>query len=464
MPDTSATQQAETQAVLAELDRYFEAHPETRYLDGFLFDLCGLALGKRYPVADARKMIEDGLTMCAAVTLLDATGNTSDPLGHGVSDGDPDALAFPVPGTLAPVPWAPVPTAQMLTTMRRPDSGDPVPFEPRRVLERVAARFAELNLTPVCALELEFYLIDRERASDGGPLPVRSPVSGRPMNSKQVYSIATLDEFAGILTKITEACAAQGVPASVASTEFAPGQFELNLAHVADPLRAADHACLLRRAVTAVARAEGMDATFLSKPFPGESGSGLHVHLSVVDADGRNIFDEAHDADETRMRQAMAGLQAAMGESMAFFAPNLNAFRRFEPNNFVPVTRDWGYDNRSAAFRIPSGRGAAKRIEHRVAGAEANPYLALACVLAGVHLGLSREMEPATPARAGNAGEEADPTLPLTIWEALDALKDAPILTEYLGADYLDMYRTVKLNEFLELLAAPSPREFDWYL
>ncbi|MDW3207569.1 MAG: glutamine synthetase family protein [Alphaproteobacteria bacterium] len=449
---------------IQELNAYLKAHPETKYIDGVLFDMCGFALGKRYPIRDAAKLYEDGLTMCAAVTLLDATGNTSDPKGFGVSDGDPDALAFPIAGTLTPVPWAAEPTAQVLMSMRRPQSGEIVPFEPRQVLKRVADRFDDLKITPVVALELEFYLIDLDRGSQGGPLPVRSPATGRRMDSKKVYSMDTLDEFSEVLGAITDACAIQGIPASVASTEFAPGQFELNLNHVTDPLQAADHACLLRRCVKSVARQHGMDATFLSKPFAEESGSGLHVHISFLGEDGGNIFDESIDSNEERMRHAMAGLQATMGQSMAFFAPNLNAFRRFEPNLFVPVTTDWGYDNRSLAFRIPSARGQAKRIEHRVAGADANPYLALACVLAGLHHGLSNRLEPTTPPRDGNAGEEADPALPLTIWRALDALSGATILQEYLGSDYVDIYHTVKSNEFLDLLSEPLPREMQWYL
>ena len=448
----------------SEIATFLAAHPDTKYTDAFIFDLCGFPLGKRYPIQDIDKLYADGLTMCAAVSLLDATGNTSDPMGLGVSDGDPDALALPIPGTLAPVAWASEPTAQVLLEMRRPQTGDIVPFEPRQILRRVVDRFADLDITPVVALELEFYLIDMDRAEDGGPLPVKSPLNGRPARANQVYSIEALEEYAEILTAITDACALQGVPASIASGEFAPGQFELNLTHVADAMAAADHACLLRRTVRAVARTFGMEATFLSKPFLEESGSGLHVHMSFCDKDGHNIFHEETDTDEVQMRRAMAGLQAAMPESMAIFAPNLNAFRRFAPNLFVPVTLDWGYDNRSVAFRIPSGRGQAKRIEHRVAGADANPYLALASVLAGVHHGLSNKLEPISEARAGNAGEEVDPRLPLTIWHALERLQDAPILSDYLGADYVQMYKTVKENEFKDLLSAALPREYDWYL
>jgi glutamine synthetase len=447
------------------LDGFLARYPDTRAVDAFTFDLCGRPSGKRYAIDDAPKLFSDsGMAMCAAITLLDASGNTSDPLGYGVSDGDPDALCRPIAGTLAPVPWASAPTAQVMLEMLDPHTRAPIPFEPRRVLTRVLERFRELNITPVVAIELEFFLIDKDLTPEGGPLPARSPRTGRPVNANNVYGMDALEDFAPVLSAITEACAAQGIPASVLSGEFAPGQFELNLRHVADPLAAADHACLLRRAVLGTARAQGMDATFLSKPFPDSSGSGLHVHLSFQDASGVNILDDALDPEEKTLRHVMAGLAAAMPESMAFLAPNLNAFRRFKPDLFVPVTKDWGYDNRSLAFRVPSGRGQAKRIEHRVAGADANPYLALACVLAGAHHGLSRRLEPETGPGDGNVGETVDPTLPLTPWRALDALTDAPILSEYLSADYVAMYKTVKENEFLDLLDTPLPREFDWYL
>ena len=272
-----------------------------------------------------------------------------------------------------------------------------------------------------------------------------------------------LEEFDPILAAIEEACAAQDVPATAASAEYAPGQFELNLRHVADPVLAADHACLLRRIVKSVARSKGYDATFMSKPYPEQSGSGLHIHLSLQDADGANRFDETVEPDETTLRHALGGLRATMGEAMALFAPNLNAYRRFAPDQFVPVTTDWAYDNRSAAFRIPSGRGPARRIEHRVAGAEANPYLVMAAVLAGVRHGIENKLDPGEPA-TGNAGAAVDEALPLTLWRALDALERAEILPLYFPEGYLTAYHAVKAAEFADFMAEPSPREYDWYL
>jgi glutamine synthetase len=220
---------------------------------------------------------------------------------------------------------------------------------------------------------------------------------------------------------------------------------------------------LLRRAVQGVSRARGFDATFMSKPFADQSGSGMHLHLSLCDAQGNNIFDPQTADGDRYLAQAVAGLQATMAESMAIFAPNLNVYRRFKPDEFVPVTTDWGDNNRSVAFRIPPSDAANRRIEHRVSGAEANPYLVVAAVLAGVHHGFQAKLDPGEK-HAGNAGNEADPKLPSTIWQALAAIREAEILPNYLGAEYLQIYADVKQAEFDAFMSAIHPREYDWYL
>ena len=225
-----------------------------------------------------------------------------------------------------------------------------------------------------------------------------------------------------------EACLAQGIPVTTVISEYGAGQFEINLQHQDNPLVAADHAALLRRAVQATARQIGYDATFMSKPFAGESGNGLHVHLSLVNEAGENVFDSRRDDGETLLGHAVAGLQQTLHEAMAFFAPNLNAYRRFRPDEFTPVTRDWGENNRSVAIRIPpTADSGARRLEHRVSGAEANPYLVTAAVLAGVHHGITNKLDPGEK-HTGNAGAEVDENLPLTLWDALSAITEAEIL------------------------------------
>lgn len=446
----------------AEADAYLAAHRETEHLDAFIIDLCGNAVGKRFPAAAIRELYASGSSLCAAMQLLDVQGNTWDTAGLGFSDGDPDARAMPVPGTLAPVPWAPEPRAQCLLTLSEPGRTAPLWYDPRAILAGVAARFAGAGLTPVVAVELEFYLIDAARAADGAPQPPVSPRTGRRGWAGHVFGMDALEEFGEVIGAIETACRAQGLPVTTISKEYGPGQFEINLAHLPDPVRAADHAALLRRAVRGVARARGLDATFLSKPYPGQSGSGLQINLSIADAQG-NIFDPRRPDGDARLGHAIAGMQAALAESMAIFAPNLNVYRRFAPNQFTPVTTDWGVNNRSVAFRVPESAPQDRRIEHRAGGAEANPYLVTAAVLAAAHHGLAQRLDPGAPG-TGNRGEAADPDLPLRLWQALDRLERAAILPGYLGPRYVAAYAEVKRAELEAFLADILPREYEWYL
>lgn len=450
-------------AAAEELRAFLDQRPETLALDAFLIDLSGNAFGKRFPVADAAGLYDHGTTMCAAMQLTDTQGGCWDTLGLGFSDGDPDAPCRPVPGTLAPVPWSSEARAQCLMRFDTPEEGGMVWYEPRRLLEQVVARFSELGLTPVVAVELEFYLIDRERDENGGPQPPASPVTGERSWAGNVLGMAALDAFAPVLDAIVAACRAQDLPVTTVSKEYGPGQYEINLAHHADPVGAADQAALLRRAVVSAARAAGFDATFMSKPYRAESGSGLQINLSLVDESGANIFDPRRPDGEARFGAAVAGMQKLLPESMALFAPNFHAFRRFEPDQFTPVTLDWGENNRSVAFRAPSADPENRRIEHRAAGAEANPYLAMAATLAAAHHGLAQGLTP-TEKGTGNVGEAVDPTLPLTLWSALERLAGAETLPDYLGARYLEAYAHVKQSEFDAFMADILPREHAWYL
>jgi glutamine synthetase len=345
----------------------------------------------------------------------------------------------------------------------RDGQGVPDPAEPRSCLERVLDRFAEMKLRPVCALELEFYLIDRVREANGAPLPPRDPRSGAREHTASVYGIDDLDRYSAFLSSLREAAETQRVPVSATSKEYAPGQFEANLRHQADARMAADHAVFLKQIVKAAARANGFEATFMAKPYAERAGCGLHIHLSLLDEQGRNVFDDGTQGGSETLRHAIAGLQALMPGSMALFAPNLNSYRRFQPDMFAPVNRRWGVNNRSAGLRVPVGPGEARRIEHRVAGADANPYYALAAVLAGVHHGLAAKLDPGLPA-IGNVSREPDLALPFTIDDALARLEKAKELGGYLGEETLSLYRETKRIETQRLRRIIATAEYDWYL
>lgn len=450
-------------AMTAEAEAYLAAQPGTQELDAFLIDLSGNPIGKRYPASELAHVYAEGSTFCAATPLVDIRGVAWDVMGRGFSDGDPDTPTRAVAGSLAPVPWAPAPRAQCLMRLVEEDGVTPLWFEPRTVLERVVERFQADGLRPVLAAELEFYLIDAERVDGGAPQPPCSPLTGQRDWAGKTYGLEILDEFADVLGAMKAACLAQRLPIGAFSSEYGPGQFEINLDHIDDPVLAADHCALMRRAVRETARAQGFDATFMSKPYAGLAGNGLQINLSVLDESGANIFDPRRADGEERLGHAVAGMQAMLPETLALYAPTLNAYRRFEPNQFTPVTLDWGENNRAVAFRAPLSDAANRRVEHRVAGADANPYLVIAGVLAAAHLGLSRRLTPSEKGE-GNVGESADPRLPLTLWAALDRLRQGELITEYLGAGYVAAYADAKQAEFQGFFADILRREYEWYL
>lgn len=436
---------------------------DVAFLDAVVVDICGTLRGKRFPVAEVPSLFAHGMPLPHSVYLMDAHGEMTNALGRGFSDGDPDGTAWPVPGTLSRVWGASEPQrAQMLMSLRDAD-GQVDPAEPRAVLSRVVERFTDLALAPVAALELEFYLIDRARLSEHAPQPPTDPRSGERESAVSVFGLDDLDRYAGFLSSLSEAARVQNVPLSAASKEYAAGQFEANLRHQKNALLAADHAVFLKQIVKEAARANGCEATFMAKPYLERVGSGLHIHLSLLDRDGRNIFAGDDESGSEMLHHAIGGLQATMPEAMAIFAPSQNSYRRFQPDMFAPVNRSWGFNNRSAGMRIPAGDANARRIEHRASGADANPYLALAAVLAGVHHGLLKKLDPGAPAK-GNVSRDPDVALPFTIDEALAKLARAETLPAYFGQETLTLYRETKRIETERLRGIIPPTEYDWYL
>ena len=255
------------------------------------------------------------------------------------------------------------------------------------------------------------------------------------------------------------------MPAGAALAEYSPGQFEVNLNHIPDPVVACDHALLLKRAVKAAAKKNGLTASFMAKPFQEHAGCGLHIHLSLLDPDGNNIFaGSSADGDwSDRLRYAIGGMAASMSESMALFAPNANSYRRYAPGFFVPATPSWGPNHRDLALRIPISRPQNRRVEHRVSGADACPYLVVAAMLAGVHHGLTQHSEPAamTPER-----EDVDyqVSLPVRWSQALDAFEAGTILPDYFGQEFHRVYGQAKREECNLFHAEITDRDYEWYL
>jgi glutamine synthetase len=437
-------------------------HPAVRFVDLLLPDQMGIPRGKRVTVDELEGVHRTGLLLPASMFALDVLGGTVQSTGLGFDEGDADRVCLPIPGSLVTVPWLGERVAQMQVSMYEHDRS---PFfgDPRHVLRHVLERFRERDLRPVMAVELEFYFVDRERTAEGHAQPPRQPLSGRREQKTQINSMADLDEYSAVLSAIDAAARAQDLPVGTVLAEYGPGQFEVNLHHVDDALLACDHAIRLKRLVKGVALAHGMEATFMPKPYRDQAGSGTHLHVSVLDADGRNIFAAEDPQGSPLLRHCIGGLAATIDETMAVCAPTANSYRRFQAEAYVPLNASWAVNNRGVAFRVPAGPPASRRVEHRVAGADANPYLLAALVLAGMLHGLDRQLDPG-PILAGNAYRDSTPTIPLSWPEALAVFERSTFAREWLGERFVRLFAETRRGEMQDFGSHVPAIDYAWYL
>ena len=448
-----------------ELSRLLRKQPKTATMELLVPDILGIFRGKRIRRSSFEKTCDDGFSFCAGTTLMSALGDVL-PGMIGDGDGDPDTPCVLVPGSIAPIPWAKRPALQALFRMYE-TSGEPFFADSRAVLERAIKPLQKMGLSIVMATELEFYLLDAN-VTKPTRKPSKVPGQNRPQPGPQVYVPDDLWDIEPFLDELYDTCEAQGIPADAATSEFAPAQFEINLVHVDDPVLACDHAVLLKRAVKAIARKHGFVACFMAKPFAEDSGSGLHIHMSLFDRNGNNYFSYGRDKLATppfsaRLKHAVGGLLQTMPESTAIFAPNANSYRRLLPEYFAPVDLNWGVNHRAVAVRIPQSDAGNLRFEHRTAGADANPYLVTAAIAAGVHHGLKNKIDPG---RMVEEGESV--TLKTKIpdrWDAaINKFARGKILPEYLGDRFCQYYATNRRAECRLFHNVVSPTDFDWYL
>lgn len=445
-------------------EAFLAAHPAVGVVDLLLPDLCGVLRGKRVDLADLPGVYERGMFLPGSMFALDVLGGTIQSTGLGFDEGDADRPCMPVPGTLFASPWLGPGVAQLQVQMLDHD-GAPFFGDPRHVLDTVLARYAKRGWRPVVAVELEFYFVDPERTPAGLAQPPRSRLTGRREHRTQINSMADLDSVSDILAEVAAVCEEQEVPTGTALAEYGPGQFEVNLRHVADARLACDQAIRFKRIVKGVALRNGLEATFMAKPYADMAGSGLHVHVSVLDGSGLNVFASPDPLGNALLKQAAAGLLATMGDGMAVFAPNANSFRRFRPEAYVPMNASWGYNNRGVAVRVPVSGPEDRRLEHRVAGADANPYLVAAVVLAGILHGIEQQLDcPA--ALSGNAYTQrlAAPRLPTDWPTALARFGGSAVLGDWLGERFQRLYEQTRRGEMQDFNARLTALDYAWYL
>ncbi|MES2152885.1 MAG: glutamine synthetase family protein [Pseudomonadota bacterium] len=438
-----------------EMDLWLNAERITE-IECLVPDLTGVARGKILPRTKFTE--ERGMRMPEAVLGMTVTGNTPQDdfaYARAISKTDRDMVLKADPATITMVPWAADPTAQVIHDCHFADGGL-VDFAPRSVLRRVLGLYAERGWKPSIGPELEFYLTAQNTDPD---LPLKSPIgrSGRAETSRQIYSIDAVNEFDPLFEDIYDYCELMKLDVDTLIHEIGAGQMGIDF-QAADPLRMADNVFYFKRTVREAALKHHMYATFMAKPMANEPGSAMHVHQWVSDAaGGANLFSVAGGAPSQAFYHYIGGLQCYMPAAMALAAPYVNSYRRLVRQGNAPINVQWGRDNRTVGFRVPESAPAERRVENRLIGADANPYLAFAVTLACGYLGMSEHIAPG-PAATGSAFD-VDFEVPQGLPEALRLLRAEDKLRAVLGERFVDVYAAIKDQEHLEFMTVISPWE-----
>jgi len=436
-----------------EAQAFLDANPMVQWIDAFVFDMNGIPRGKRIRRSDLLGVAKSGLMMPASVLIMDPLGNCIDDTGRLWETGDPDHQCHLLSRTLVPIPVGDGRHAQAVMVIDVKDE-----LDPRAVLTDQVERFTRAGQTPVAAVELEFYVT---RRTTNGAFVLETPdgLSGDP-SRPLTFGFEEMDTLSPFIDAVYRICEVQGLPVDAVMQESGPGQFEINLKDRADAVAAALDGLLLKRAVKAAARAHQLDATFMAKPHHDWAGSGMHVHLSLLDKSGQNLF--AGDPISPLFRHALGGMRETMADFMAVWAQSANAYRRYVPKAYVAMAAHWGFNNRTVALRIPRGNAAATRIEHRVAGADANPYLVIASILAGVSYGIANQIDPG-PAVEGNSETIEAPPLPTAWVNSLDLFQRSEIVRGAFGASFQAVFSRLKQAERSNFERIVTPLDHLWY-
>ncbi len=458
-PSTTCVSAIHQMTSQTDITNWLAVRPEIQFIFACICDLNGTLRGKRVPADQAQKVMEGSVRMPLSLVGVDVWGEDIENSKLVFETGDADGLCDFTGRSLAPITWIDRPSAIAMLWMRHED-GTAFEGDPRRALAHVVDRFKALGFTPVVATELEFYLCDP--AADQ-PQPPQSPVTGKRLDSDGVMSIDEIEHFGAFLNDVYDACAQQGISADAAISENGAGQFEINMKHVDDPLKAADDAVLFKRLVRGIARKHGFAGSFMAKPYGDRAGSGFHVHFSLLNENGANVFDNGGEEGTSLMLNAVAGLLATMFENTLAFAPHANSYRRLLPGSHAPTGIAWAYENRTSAIRIPGGSYKARRIEHRVAGADANPYLVLTSILGGALKGIEEKMTPAA-AIAGDAYRLDLPQLPRDWASAIDAFDQGANVPDVFSTQLQTMLVECKTQELKKFARRVTDVEYHSYL
>ena len=427
-------------------------------------DLNGVIRGKVFPAQKFLQSERDGsLRIPSSIYLLTVTGEYADAADEALSTADPDVVLRPDIDTICVAPGYKTPTAFVFADAYHTNK-EPYDIAPRHVLKRVVELYERDGLKPVVAPELEFYLTQVNTDPD---LPLAPPAgrSGRSETAPQPYGLEAITEYEDLIETIYEHAEAASLHLDTMIHESGTAQLEINFNH-GDAVHVSDQVLVFKRIVRQVALKHGVYATFMAKPMENQPGSAMHLHVSLVDKKGANLFsagaNEGADGNTDLFRYFVGGLQKYLGECTPLFAPNVNSFRRMRPDFSAPINLQWGYDNRSCGLRVPISQPENRRIENRLPGADANPYLAIAAVLACGYIGIRDKIAPSEMVQ-GSAYKWAR-TLPRTLSEGLDRFKTCKPVIELLGAHFCNAFQQIKAHELSAFEGVISSWERDHLL
>jgi len=435
---------------------------DAEFIEAFIIDVNGVPRGKWLQRDKAKALLGSGIAMPRSAFLLDIWGRDVVEGGIAYDTGDPDGLCTAVPHSITRMGWAEGNAVQALLSMREADGGY-FYLDPRGVLARVLQRYAAAGLTPALGVELEFYLVDPGHTGGLRIAPRGADESGWRGWQIDAVGLGEIHDYEPILREMMATAKAQDITLETLVSESGPGQFEVTLKYSTDALRIADAATLFKRTIKHVARKHGLTATFMAKPYGQWAGSGMHVHMSVLNARGENIFAGSQTRAAPVLYQALGGIIQAMPDTMLTLAPHANSYRRFAPGVHAPTFGDWGHDNRMAAVRVITADPLAARIEHRVAGADCNPYLAFAAMLGSALAGIETQADPGQETVGDRRCPNAPP-LPIAWSGAVDRFGDSPHIAGIFGADFQRVYTACKRQEIAEFRRRISDVEYDAYL
>lgn len=435
---------------------------ECEFIEAFIIDVNGVPRGKWLQPDKAKALLGNGIAMPRSAFLLDIWGRDIVEGGIAYDTGDPDGLCVAVPHSITRMGWAKGNSAQAMLTMREAD-GSIFYLDPRGILAGVLERYAAVGLTPALGVELEFYLVDSARTGGLTIAPRGADESGWKGWQIDAVGLGEIHDYEPILREMLETAKTQQISLETLVSESGPGQFEVTLKYSTDALRIADSATLFKRTIKQVARKHHLTATFMAKPFGQWAGSGMHVHMSLLDKAGKNVFIGTDSRGSDTLYHALGGIVEAMPDTMLTLAPHANSYRRFAPGVHAPTFGDWGHDNRMAALRVIVADPAASRIEHRVAGADCNPYLAFAALLGTALQGIETKADPG-PETFGSIRGPQSPHLPIAWSAAVDHFADSAHIAKIFGADFQKYFTACKRQEISEFRRRISDVELDAYL